>query len=191
MPDTALCSVKPRRTPSMMWSDAGRSFRRSNSRLLLALVRSCSRLFLFKPQTMVFPGPVEIDGAGAHRLKGTFHAYGTNIDVSDHGGDEQNGDDSMGDLGSLHVGNVCAIEGEHQHIATDRYRSAAENDDPVNHLLPGVEAVGRRVIMPDNAAAALQPFHIDPIGDIPCDPHDKNQEHSDREREAEIVMGIF
>src|SRR6185295_1205116 len=166
MPDTALCPVKPRRTLNMIWSDAGRSFRRSDSRLLLALVRSCSRLFLFKPQTMVFPGPVEIDGAGAHRFKGTFHTYGTNIDVSDHGGDEQNGDDSMRDLSGLHAGDVRAVEGEHQHIAADRYRTAAENDDPVNHLLPGVEPVGRRVIMTDDATAALQPFHIDPIGDI-------------------------
>src|ERR1051325_3033575 len=121
MPDTTLCPVKPRRTLNMIWSDAGRSFRRSDRRLLLARVSCLLRLFLFKPQTMVFPGPVEIDGAGAHRFKGTFHAYGTNIDVSDHGGDEQNGDDGMGDLGSLHVGNVCAIEGENQHIATDRY----------------------------------------------------------------------
>jgi len=133
---------------------------------------------------MVFLGPVEIDGAGPHGFKRTFHAHGTDIDVPDHGGDEQHSDDSMRDLGGLHTGDVRAIKGKHQHVATGRYSSAAENDDPVNHLLPGVEPVGRRVIMTDNAAAALQPFHIDPIGDISCDPHEKNQEHADCEREA-------
>src|SRR5678815_5688584 len=127
---------------------------------------------------MVFLGPIEIDGAGPHGFKRTFHAHRTDIDVCDHGGDEQNSDDSMRDLSGLHTGDVCAIEREHQYIAANCDGSAAENDDPIDHLLPCVEPVGRRVMMTDDATALLQPFHIDPIGDISHDPHEKYQEYT-------------
>ena len=45
--------------------------------------------------------------------------------------------------------------------------------------------------MTDNAAAALQPFHVDPVGDVSRDPHEKDQEHADRERETQIVVAVF
>jgi hypothetical protein len=41
-----------------------------------------------------------------------------------------------------------------------------------------------RLIMTDDAPAAFQPFDVDPVGNIPRDPHDKNQEYTDREWEA-------
>ena len=95
------------------------------------------------------------------------------------------------DLSGLHVLDVGAIEREHQHIATHRDCRAAENDDPVDHLLAAVEAVGRRMVMPDDAAAALEPFDIDPIRDVAGDPHEEDQNDAEREREAQIVVRVF
>ena len=47
------------------------------------------------------------------------------------------------------------------------------------------------MIMTDNAAAALEPFNVDRVRDVSGNPHQKDQDHADREREAEIVVGIF
>ncbi len=48
-------------------------------------------------------GPIHVDGAFAHGLEGALHADGTDIDVAEHGGDEQHGDDGMHHLGRLHA----------------------------------------------------------------------------------------
>jgi hypothetical protein len=45
-------------------------------------IRPASRLFLLEPQVVVFSGPVKIDGAAAHRLKGALHADGADVNVS-------------------------------------------------------------------------------------------------------------
>src|SRR5262249_28353574 len=71
------------------------------------------------------------------------------------------------------------------------HRAAAEHDDPVDHLLAGVEAVGERVRVADDAAALLQPFDVDAVGNVPGDPHQEDQHHAEREREADVVMGVF
>jgi len=60
----------------------------SDSRLPLRLVRSGSPLLLLEPEIMVLLGPVNIDGAASHRFERTFHTYGADIDVTDHGSDE-------------------------------------------------------------------------------------------------------
>ncbi len=73
-------------------------------------------------------------------------------------------------------------------IATAR---AAEHDDPVDHLLAAIEAIGRRMLVADDAAAALEPFDIHPVRDVAADPHQEDQHHADGEREAEIVVRVF
>ena len=98
---------------------------------------------------------------------------------------------AVDDLGELHARDVGAVEREHQQIAGDRHRAAAEHDDPVDQLLAGVEAVGRRMIVADDAAAALDPFDIDPVRDIAGDPHQEDQHHADGEREAQIVVRVL
>jgi hypothetical protein len=49
-----------------------------------------------------------------------------------------------------------------QHVAAHRGGASTQHDDPVDELLAGVEAVGWRMIVPNHAAAALQPLDIDP-----------------------------
>src|SRR5258705_2352821 len=48
---------------------------------------------LLKPNTVVLLGPVDVDRAVPHRFKGAFHSDCADIDVSQHGGDEQHRDD--------------------------------------------------------------------------------------------------
>src|SRR3954454_9919763 len=48
-------------------------------------------LLLLNPERVMLPGPVEIDLAGAHRIERALHADCADIDVSQHGGDEQHG----------------------------------------------------------------------------------------------------
>ena len=82
-------------------------------------------------------------------------------------------------LGKLHAGDVGRIEREHQQIAGDGDSVAADHDDPVDHLLAGVEAIGRRMVVADDAAAALEPFDVDLVRDIAGDPHQEDAEHAD------------
>ena len=76
-------------------------------------------------------------------------------------------------------------------IAGDRDRAAAEHDDPVDRLLPGIEAIGRRMIVADDAAAALEPFDVDPVRDVAGDPHQEDQHDAEREGEAQIVVRVL
>ena len=101
------------------------------------------------------------------------------------------GDDAVDHLGVLHVCDSRSVEREHQHIAARRDGAAAEHDDPVDHLLAGVEAVGGRMIMPDHAAAALEPLDIDRVGNVAADHIRKDQHDAEREREAQIVVGVL
>jgi hypothetical protein len=75
--------------------------------------------------------------------------------VGKHHGNEQHRHDAVDDLGNLHARDVGAIEREHQDVAAHRDRAAAEHNDPVDHLLAGVEAARRRVPAADDAAAGL------------------------------------
>ena len=47
------------------------------------------------------------------------------------------------------------------------------------------------MLVADHAAAFLQPFDVDPIRDVPGDPHQKDHKHADREREAQVIVGVF
>src|ERR1700730_15308370 len=112
--------------------DLARLFPGRCHRSALRLVRTGPTIFLFKPESVVFFGPIDIDAADAHRFESTLHADGADIDVPDHRGDEQHGDDRVHDLGALHGLNVGAIEGKDQHVAADRDCAAAEDHDPVD-----------------------------------------------------------
>src|SRR5690349_9352332 len=103
---------------------------------------------LVDPKSVVFLCPIDIDGTAAHRLKRTLHADGADVDVPEHGGDKQHGNDPVYDLGSLHALDVRAVEWEHEDIAADRHRSAPEHHDPVDRLLAAVETIGRGMVMP-------------------------------------------
>ena len=110
---------------------------------------------------------------------------------AEHGGDEQHRDDAVDDLRDLHAGDVGAVEREHQHIAGCGHSAAAEHDDPVDRLLAGVEAIGRRMLVADDAAASLEPFDVDLVRNIPGDPHQEDQHDAEREREAQIIVRVF
>ena len=68
---------------------------------------------------------------------------------------------------------------------------AADHDDPVDHLLAAIEAIGRRMVVADDPAAALDPFDIDLVRDVAGDPHQEDAEHADGEREAQIVVRVL
>src|SRR6476661_2424071 len=119
----------------------------------------------------MFLGPVYIHSAFAHGFEGALHANGADIDVTDHGRDEQHGDDAVRDLSSLHARNVCAVERKHQHITANGDGGAAENHDPIDHLLTGIEPIGWWFIMPDESATALEPLDINTIWNIAGNPH--------------------
>ena len=47
------------------------------------------------------------------------------------------------------------------------------------------------MIVPDNAAAALEPFDVEPVREIAADPHQEHQHDAEGEGEAQIVMRVF
>ena len=44
------------------------------------------------------------------------------------------------------------------------------------------------MLVPDDAAAPLEPFDVDAVRDVAGDPHEEDQDHADGEREAEIIV---
>src|SRR5262245_29579720 len=147
--------------------------------------------FPLGPQVVVLLCPIDVDRAIPHRLERAFHPDGADIDVGDHGGNEQQRHDAVDDLGQLHVRDVSAVEREHQEIAAYCHRGAAEHHDPIDHLLTRIKTIGRRMLVADHAAAFLQPFDIDPVRNVPGYPHQEDYKHADREREAQVVVGVF
>jgi hypothetical protein len=161
------------------------------SPLDVAAAACTNRDALSLAQAVVFLRPVEIHGPLAHGLECAFHAYRADVDVPQHGRDKQHGDDAVGDLGELHVVDVGAVEREHQNVATHRNSRSAQDDDPVDHLLTAVEAIGWRVIIPDDSAPAFEPLDVDPVRNVAGDPHEEDQDDAEREREAEVVVRVF
>src|SRR5215472_14664741 len=147
--------------------------------------------FLFEPHAVMLLRPIDVDGAVPHPFERAFHPDRTDIDVSDHDGDEQQRRHAVDDLGHLHVGDVGPVEREHENVTGCRDGGAAEHDDPIDHLLSGIEPIGGRMVVADDAATALQPPDVDPVRDIPCDPHQENREYPEREREAQIIVRVF
>ena len=45
--------------------------------------------------------------------------------------------------------------------------------------------------MADDAAAFLEPLHVHPVRDVPADPHQEDHEHTEREREAQVVVRVL
>jgi hypothetical protein len=88
-------------------------------------------------------------------------------------------------------GHVGGVEREHQHVAGDRRGGAADHHDPVDHLLPGIEALGRRMVVADDAAAALDPLHVELARNVAGDPDQEDQRDPDGEREAQVVVGVL
>src|SRR5437762_1808062 len=60
-----------------------RLFPCSNRWLTPRRFRPTIHRFFFKPQAVVFPGPVEIDGSASHRPKSAFHADRADVDVAE------------------------------------------------------------------------------------------------------------
>src|SRR4051794_16457232 len=109
---------------------------------------------------MVLFGPIEVDSASSHRLERAFHADCTNIDMAEHGGDKQHGDDAVRDLRPLHARDVGPIEWENQHVSARCHRGAAKYDDPIDSFLTRVKSIGRWMVVANDAAAAFEPFDI-------------------------------
>ncbi len=129
----------------------------------------------------------------AHRLEGALHPDRAEIDVGEDERDEQHADHAVEDLGQLHVADAHAvIEREHQHVAGNDHRRAAEHDEPVEQLLAGVELVrGRFDVALAHAAAGLEPFDVGRGREVLPDPNQEHQHHADGEGEAEIVMRVL
>ena len=47
------------------------------------------------------------------------------------------------------------------------------------------------MLVADDAAAFLQPFDVDAVRDVPGDPHQEDQHHAEREREAQVVVRVL
>src|ERR1700720_2464165 len=133
-----------------MWLDAGACF--------------------FKPQIEVLLGPIDAIRALTHMTECAFHADRADVDVTEHGGDEQHSNDTVDDLGVLHRLNGRSVEWEYQHIAAHRDRGSAQYHDPIDELLAAVEAVSRRMVIPGHPAAALEPFDVDAVRNVAGDP---------------------
>src|SRR5262245_11268897 len=102
---------------------------------------------LLEPQAVVLPRPVEVDFTLAHGLECPLHADRADIDVGEHDGDEHHADHPVDHLGELHAGDVGCVEWEHEEIARHGCRAAAQHNYPVDDLLTGIEAAGRRVLL--------------------------------------------
>jgi len=102
-------------------------------------------------------GPVQVHGALAHRLECALHPNRADIDMGQHNGDEQHRDHGVNDMRELHALDAGQIERKHQLIAGRRHEAAPNHNDPVDNLLTGIEAVGRRVVMANHPATAFEP----------------------------------
>ena len=105
-----------------------------------------------------------------------FHPERADIDVRQNQRDEQNGDNGVGHLGKLHVGDVGAVEWKQQQKPGGRDGNASSDGKPVDHLLTEIEASGRRVLGFDEAATLLDPVDIDPLQKIV-----REKDHGDQE----------
>ena len=47
------------------------------------------------------------------------------------------------------------------------------------------------MVVADDAAAALDPVDVDAVRDVAADPHQQDQDHAEREWEAQVVMGVL
>src|SRR5437868_2250155 len=141
-------------------------------RLLPGLIW-CSASTLLEPQLVVLFGPIGIHSAFTHRLECALHADSADVNVTEHCGDEQYGNDTVDHLGLLHRLDGRPVEREDQHIAAYRDSASAQNDDPIDDLLAAVKAVSRRMVVSEHAATALEPFDVDPLRYIAADPHEK------------------
>jgi len=61
------------------------------------------------------------------------------MDVCKHDCDKQQGDRAVDHFGGLHVADIRSVECEHEDMAADYHRRAAEHLDPIDGLLSGVE----------------------------------------------------
>src|ERR1700680_3628034 len=161
-----------------------------------ARTRRAARLatakLLLDPEAMMRLRPIEVDFARAHGLEGPFHAERANVDVREDRRDEQDTDRSVQDLRPLHhTDREPTVEREHKNVAGDRHGEAAEHYHPEHHLLAGIEAARRRMPIADDTAALFDPLDVDPLRDIVLYPEDEHQEHAEREREAQIVVGVL
>jgi len=136
--------------------------------------------------------PGAIDLAGAHRVKRAFHADRADIDMRQHGGDEEHRDHGMDHRPELQRRHVGRKVREQQEPARQRHQRPADDHDPENALLPGIEALGRWMpAVPQDAAALLDPYRIEPAGNVILDPDQEHDHEAEHERERQIVVGVF
>ena len=140
---------------------------------------------------MVLFRPIEIHGSLTHRLKGALHANGPDINVGQNPGHEKNGSDAVSHFGDLHAENGGDVERENEEIAADGHGCPGQNDHPEDTFLPGIESVGRGMIVSDDTATTLDPLDVSAVWYVPAQPYEKDQYDAQRKGEAEKVMGVF
>ena len=61
-------------------------------------VGTSAGILFFEPKAVVLPGPIDIDGAAAHRLESSLHADGADVDMRQHRSNEEYRDHRVHDL---------------------------------------------------------------------------------------------
>src|SRR5882724_1830183 len=160
--------------------------------------RSASRrrtvlgLHFLDPERVMLFGPVEIHLTRSHRIERALHPDGADVDVSQHGGDEEHGDHGMDHGPELQHRDVGRKVWEQQEPAGHRHQRSADDHDPENAFLAGVEAPGWRMLaFGQDATALLEPLQIDLAGNVILDPDQEHDDEAEHERERQIVMGVF
>src|ERR1700704_4602754 len=168
-----------------------RSFGRSCRREFRMTGGPALRKLLFEPQVVMLLGPVVIDLAGAHGLERALHSKRADIDVTEDQGDEQDGDDAVHDLRDLHSGDVGDVEREQQQKARCGNQRAGTERAPEHQLFAGVEPARRSVPRLDEAAALLEPFNVDLVGDVVLDKDHDDQREAEHERKGHEIVRVF
>src|ERR1700686_1392315 len=145
----------------------------------------------FEPNVVMLLRPIEIDIAGRHRLEGTLHPEGTDVDVSNDNRDEQNGDYGVHDLRELHPRDISHVERKHQQISRDDDCHPGAKSKPEHQLLAGIESPRWRVLRFDEAATLLDPFDVDLLRDVVLYPDRDNQYESHNERGADEIVRVL
>src|SRR5882757_11172013 len=124
--------------------------------------RAALGLLLLDPERVMLLGPVEIDLAGAHRVERALHSDRADIDVRQHDGDEAHRDHGMNHGPDLQRRDIAWKVREQHEPAGHRHQRAADDHDPEDAFLAGIETPGRRMLaVGQDATALLDPQPID------------------------------
>src|SRR5262249_31762387 len=99
------------------------------------------------PQAVVLLCPIAVNAAAPHRIEGTLHANGADIDVADDQSDQQKAYSGMQDLRELHAGVSAPEEWKHVANAGRGKKQAPQCGTPEHELLTGIKLARRRIYL--------------------------------------------